>query len=221
MNVLLKDKISKVEGEIQRNESQKHVVEERLRLTTEHNEKAKKNNKQQLEEQQKSLEEIQKTLKEIEDRVVNCNKDIEKIDRRMLQTAEPARATRQRLVMAQADLKNQFARIHQELLLYMQNNTCPTCRQEITKDFKQKIVKEREATILQIEEAQIKLDEKLKKADESVKELEQTIKLKHSFENQLLGLTTRAELLESQEKGISCKTNPSFTENSKSRIGKS
>ena len=165
MNNLLKEKVSSNKEEINENSYQKDLIESKLDSAKEHNASIIKIRedevdkiKEKMSEHIKTIEETQKLIESIQDILTVCADDIK--DKASVKAKiEKGKALRH-------DIESQLRAHQKELSFYESHDDCPTCKQGIQHDFKQGIMAEKDAKVIELETGLKDLAEKVKVYDD-------------------------------------------------------
>lgn len=165
MNNLLKEKVSSNKEEITENSYQKDLIGSKLDSAKEHNASIRKIRedevekiKEKMSEHIGNIEETQKQIETIQDILTVCADDIK--DKPSVKAKiEKGRSLRQ-------DIESQLRAHQKELSFYKDHDDCPTCKQGIQHDFKQDIMAEKDAKVVELETGLRDLAEKVKVYDD-------------------------------------------------------
>lgn len=165
MNNLLKEKVSSNKEEITENSYQKDLIGSRLDSAKEHNASIRKIRedevekiKEKMSEHIGNIEETQKLIESVQDILTTCADDIK--DKPSVKAKiEKGRSLRQ-------DIENQLRSHQKELSFYKDHDDCPTCKQGIEHDFKQGIMAEKDAKVVDLENGLTELAKKVKVYDD-------------------------------------------------------
>lgn len=148
MNLLLKDKISKQKEELSMQNYNIDITKEKIELQKQNIQEYKDKTKEQIKQK---LEEIDKSNLQIE----NSQKDIELIQKHIfaLETKIKDKTTvegkKNKLISIESKIETNLKKIKKESEFYENNDNCPTCKQSIDQEHKEK----------QLKQNKIKLDE--------------------------------------------------------------
>ena len=170
MNNLLKEKVSSNKEEITENSYQKDLIGSKLDSAKEHNESIRKIREDEVDKIRekmsghiKTIEETQKLIEAIQDILATCANDIK--DKASIKAKiEKGRSLRQ-------DIESQLRSHQKELSFYKDHDDCPTCKQGIEHDFKQGIMAEKDAKVIELENGLKSLAEKVKVYDERLESI--------------------------------------------------
>jgi DNA repair exonuclease SbcCD ATPase subunit len=208
MNLLVKDKLSKLKEEEKEVNYKFEIVKEKIKLQKENIQNQKRNNDDLI---NKKLEEI----KSNEDRIEELNSDVQLINKHVdiLKTKINDKTTveskRKNLISIESKIEGNLKKIKTESTFYESNDSCPTCKQHIDAEFKDKkitSIKKKESELndglLKLEEEYGKLKNRLEQIETiskniidhqseiirinaSIKEIEKSILKENNFINEL------------------------------------
>ena len=158
MNALLKDKVQLNNEHIVKNNNNRKLIEEKIKLITAHLAEMQNNNEQLIIEKKSRIEETDKHISdltdqyhEIDNKIKNLSEDIEdepKISKRINQLSQ----LRHKIEAKRALIKD-------DLNFFSNHDGCPTCKQVIDLDFKTKTVSDKSSELGEMEDALEKLIE--------------------------------------------------------------
>jgi DNA repair exonuclease SbcCD ATPase subunit len=179
MNVLLKDKISKNNDDVSKNSTSRKLVEQKIKLITEHLSEMQSNNEQLINEKKSRIEETNILINDLNDeywKYENKRKDLEesiedepKISKRINQISQ---------LKHQIEAKR--ALISDDIKFFKKHENCPTCTQTISSDFREKTVSNKNSEIEKINDALVDLD---KQYEETNARLNQIIEVHMDINN--------------------------------------
>jgi DNA repair exonuclease SbcCD ATPase subunit len=137
MNTLLKDQVSETEKLIEGWEAEKKLLEEKITLTTRHVEQMKIDNEDQIKVKKKFIEETFIKFRETENQITTLQNEIQEYAK---DTADLKQVNSRlaELTKIQTQLQQKSGSLKREVSFLTNNDSCPTCHQEIEEDFKQK-----------------------------------------------------------------------------------
>jgi len=177
MNTILKERISQNKQEYESTENSLNINKSNLKLHLSHLEELKK-------DLQKQYDDLSKKTKNLEKEILTLSNKNEKLEVKINKKREEVKGYdkfEEKLSELKSYLQNaskQKLKIEKEIEFYTKSSSCPTCRQDIDKDFKTDIFEKCENSIKKIDSnielAHTKIDQlsdKLKKKSELVKVL--------------------------------------------------
>ena len=170
MNILLKEKISDNKTRISENNYEIQLVKSKIESAKEHNESI-------LKIKQLEADKIREKMQEHIDKVVSEKAEIEKIEEQIsaligtIQDKASQKNKREKAKSIRLDLESKRRNFEKELSFYHDHDNCPTCKQGIDHDFKNKTVEEKSAKKIEIEDAIIQIDSKIKEIESRIDEI--------------------------------------------------
>jgi len=169
MNSIVKDKLSNIKEEINKNKYAMDLVSEKIQIQKEVIEKIKKQNETEIENKNKELNtSLQQT--------VSLNKNIELIQKHIdiLQNKISDKLSIEnkgiKLLQLESKLETRLKKIVKEKKFYEENDTCPTCKQGIDEQFRHNelsgIDKTKRELGTAIENIEIKIEKNNKRTEE-------------------------------------------------------
>ena len=171
MNVLLKDKIQKNKDDTINNDYNTKLTEEKIDLEKKHIDQLKINNEQnikKIEDQilrfndQIILEE--NAIKSLEDEIKTLASSI--TDKKKVDARVNKLATFERM------LEDKLRGLKNEISFFQNNDSCPTCSQEITSEFKQQSINTRTDESAKIVEGMTRIEKDIRDAEERISAIE-------------------------------------------------
>ena len=170
MGNILKTRMDQTKSNITEVDSNIRLEEKKVELHKKHVAELQQNNQDLVEVKQKKIEEFKEkiekcneVIKDLSDELIDLNvgiADQNKIERKFSTIKELDR-----------NLKNKLSKIKKDVEFYSENDSCPTCLQEINYEFKDKTVGGKILTIREIEEALSKLEVEYKSVNDRLKEI--------------------------------------------------
>ena len=212
MNVLLKDKITINTGNILEVTSKRKLVEEKIKLITEHLAEMQSNNEQMIAEKKSRIEETDKQISnlsdqyhEINNKINNSKEDVEdepKIGKRINQLSQ-----------LRHKIEAKRALLDKDISFFKKHENCPTCTQIISSDFREKTVFDKSNEIETIDTA---LEDLVKQYDETNTRLNEIIEIHaninslqfetHKIKTKIHSLIEYRDTLDEEIKNINKKT---------------
>ena len=137
MNVLVKDKISKLKEEISQQNYNVDLTNEKISLQKQNIQEHKKNTKEQIKQKRleidKSNEQIEKSQKDIE----LIQKHIEVLENKIKDKIS-VETKRNKMISIESKIETNLNKLKKDSEFYENNDSCPTCRQPIDQEHKSK-----------------------------------------------------------------------------------
>ena len=170
MSTLLKDKVSESKDKIKDIDATTDKLDSNIDMQREHIAYIKSNKESQLDQLKEQINDSEKKINFHEENIQesfvlseqkrNSIKDVEEADGRL-----------RKIQSLEDQLENKRRTLRKELTFYEQNDTCPTCTQTITEDFKRTSVEHRSNKIEEIDKALGDLTDEFEKATERVNKI--------------------------------------------------
>ena len=165
MNALLKDKVQFNNEHIVKNNNNRKLIEEKLKLITEHLAEMQSNNEQLILEKKSRIEETDKLIGVLNDEywkyenkrqeLMESIEDEPKISKRINQLGQ-----------LKHKIEAKRALIKEDLSFFKKHNGCPTCKQVIDLEFKTKTVSNKNTELNEMEDALEKLIEQYEETND-------------------------------------------------------
>jgi DNA repair exonuclease SbcCD ATPase subunit len=170
MNVLLKEKLQENNNAFQQNDSDRKIVEAKIRMVKEHlteiqnkNEEFIRAKKIALQDIEKKIEEARKTYEEFSDEIKSKSVHLTNLGS-VTNKVEKLKSLR-------AQMESKTTSLSKEIDFFNKHDNCPTCRQQISSDFSCEIVERRQNEIKEIESGLLQLATKYEETNEELKKI--------------------------------------------------
>ena len=170
MNSILKDKISNNKELIYKEESQIKILEDRISMIERYSEKLKKdkekeNNerKEKVKKYKSSIKKEQKLLEKLEIEIVSFS-SFQQNENKLLQKYNKLNSLKSKI---EVNLEN----TQKEIKFLSEHNDCPTCKQSIDIDFKNKTTNEKNKSIEEFENGLKQLIDNISVIEKNLKEI--------------------------------------------------
>lgn len=163
MNMLLKDKVSKLDYENGKNHIEKMILEDRLKLTTQHFEEIKAQNERVIAEKQARIEEYGVAIGKDTNEILLLKLSLEKLRAKQIKESELKLDS---LIEFQTQLVMKCDQFQNEIFFFKNNDICPTCNQDIVHEFKCQAIDSRLLKQREIDFGLEKLKKKIAKVQE-------------------------------------------------------
>ena len=154
MNSLLKDKVTENNDKILQINSEKKLIESKIEMTKEHLLEMHQNNEKLVSEKQLLLKETRDHLLELKDKFDYTQ---DQIDALKIQTEDNETITKKisKLNKLRHQIEGKVAMLNDDVDFFKKHDNCPTCKQSIAEEFKDKTITEKKDQIKEIEDGQI------------------------------------------------------------------
>lgn len=211
MNTLLKEKVSNNKEDYRNNDNNIRLIQSNISMNKEHLKSLKEDLKQQKEDIKKQInsktsdyKEKFKTLKTVEHDLNEKLKQKEKLDKKFL--------VRDKCHSYLLKIENSKLKIEKNISFYSDSCSCPTCKQDINEDFKNKSIKKYNTNIQKLEDEKKKVLDKIKEYDTITPEYDVIVSsiselksLKNSLNIDLVALKSTINSLKNQSEDLSSK----------------
>jgi DNA repair exonuclease SbcCD ATPase subunit len=171
MNVLLKDKIQKNKDDTINNDYNTKLTEEKIDLEKKHIDQLKINNEQNIKKIEDQIVRFndqiileENAIKSIEDEIKTLASSI--TDKKKVDARVNKLATFERM------LEDKLRGLKNEISFFQNNDSCPTCSQEITSEFKQQSINTRTDESAKIVEGMTRIEKDIRDAEERISAIE-------------------------------------------------
>ena len=195
MNVILKQKLKTILEDIRDIEHQYDLVTSKIGMQETHMSSMKENKDKIIQQKEKTISDNNNELvkrKESEKELQDRNKEL-------LQSMigeDKVTQKRDKLKNIQFTLKDKHNRESKMITFFEENDECPTCEQEISKDFKTEKIKQNKASVKLLDEGLHKMSDEMTKVNSKLKEFKNIGKLVQENEVSIAKLNTSINELE-------------------------
>jgi len=142
MSATLKTKIGVVKGNLQTLESELLVINEKVSSTKELLQSYQESSEDLAAERRNTLEENTRTIKELYRDIKEFNQNIKELETQTESYDQiSGELKKQQIVLFKVE--NSIESIKEEIKFFEQNQSCPTCKQAITKEHKEHVIEEK------------------------------------------------------------------------------
>lgn len=173
MNTLLKEKASLNSKNIIDNDYNLDLSKEKLKLQDKHLEKMSMNHRDIIENYEKKIEANRESIQSNEKIIDEINTHIESL-KESNKDNEDVKRKISKLIDFESQLNMKIEHLQKEKSFFHDNESCPTCNQNIDEDFKKETITKKETTIDMTKDGLIKLKEELDKYMKRQKEISDT-----------------------------------------------
>lgn len=139
MNTLLKSKILENSQNIIKEESNKKLIDEKIKLIKSHIKDIKNNSDQFIEEKKNRIIETQNSIQQLSETKQEHSIKIEELNKKVI-SEEKIKKKLKELDSLKYKIEANLVLIEKDLQFFSENDDCPTCKQTIDKDFKLKTI---------------------------------------------------------------------------------
>ena len=169
MNSLLKDKIATNKTTITDNKYKLEMVVDKIDIHKKHLEAQKVDNTQLIADKQSKITKLANDVTVIKKNVEAFNKEIEELRTKLI-NKDKLSAKQSKLQTLQRQIGERVKKTTKEIEFFTDNDTCPTCNQDISQEFKDNMIGDRTNQQTQLVDGLNKLQEELSIVVESMQE---------------------------------------------------
>jgi len=169
MNSLLKDKIATNKTAITDNKYKLEMVIDKIDIHKKHLEAQKVDNTQLIADKQSKITKLTNDIIAIKKNVEAFNKEIEELRTKLI-NKDKLSAKQSKLQTLQRQIGERVKKTTKEIDFFTDNDTCPTCNQDISQEFKDNMIGDRTNQQTQLVDGLNKLQEELSIVMESMQE---------------------------------------------------
>lgn len=158
MNSLLKDKVVSNNEEIFEVISQKKLLESKIEMTHQHLIEIQNNNEKLISEKKDLIKETSDHIKELKEKLVFVEDNIN-AHKLEVEDNESVSKKINKLNKLRHQIEGKVAMLNEDVKFFEEHSNCPTCKQNIEEQFRDKTISEKHDQIKDIENGLIKLTE--------------------------------------------------------------
>lgn len=158
MNSLLKDKVLENSEAIGNNSTERKLLESKIELTEQHVFEMQTNASQIVDDKRKLISKLENDGVLILGQVKELDAQIAELEGKV-ETNESIKQKIENLSKIQHKIEAKLSLLNTEVQFFQENKSCPTCKQDIEEDFRDKSIKEKQVQIEEIEQGLITLSE--------------------------------------------------------------
>lgn len=178
MNTLVKQKLASFKDETISINNKMEILAEKIKLQKENIEQHKQNNQVEIEKKLTEIANNESYLAETNELIRKTTEDMEQLAKDLV-NEKPTQEKSSKLVLLEDQMKTRYKKIDKEMSFYNENDDCPTCKQQLDKEFKHLQVLSLGSTKLEIEDGLTKIKQEIKKVSSEL-ELISSVKSKMS-----------------------------------------
>ena len=137
MNGVLKEKIAMLRSQMNDTDHQLELLKETIKLQTEHIGELKRIDTSQAEKREKEVKRIEEEIESIEESNQTLQKEYDEFYNTTTNDYQKAQEEKRVLESSKSSIKTKMDDVVNESLFYENNNTCPTCSQNISIELKE------------------------------------------------------------------------------------
>jgi len=201
MNTLLKERVNKNEKELQEIEFNVRTLEEKIKLTEEHIESLDADNQTKIRNNLYKVEENNKEIEALNSRVTVLNSDIDNLNKG-INDQDTVKNRYEKLKELRVKLNSKILDLKNQLSFYQENESCPTCNQEIDTQFKEDIVCSHNNKLSEINDGIEKMQQELKDAEDRIEAIMEDQQKIISLQNDIKEMQWKESTLQDQCKSL-------------------
>ena len=179
MNSILKDKVAENNDQIYEINSQKKIIESKIEMTKEHLIEMHQNNEKMIFEKEQLIKETRDHLLELKDKFDHTQDQIETL-KTEVEDNETITKKMNKLNKLRHQIEGKVAMLNDDVDFFKKHDNCPTCKQAIAEEFKDKTITEKKDQIKEIENGLSKLTEEY---DTAKNRLDQIMEIVNKIQN--------------------------------------
>lgn len=204
MNVVLKQRYQTIKEDILQVNSQAETLRKNIELQESYIEDIKKNNEKALKEKKEDLRKAEENLNKVENALERIDKAIERQSKK-LSNSNKVDEKLLKLSRKNTDLKRNIKVKKQEITFFENNDVCPTCSQDLTKEHVSEKIEELSERLLKLKNSNSKIEDKIlelkelqKKIEEISSKINEYINMKNDFKTEKKVEQSKKENLEKE-----------------------
>jgi DNA repair exonuclease SbcCD ATPase subunit len=146
MNSLLKDKILANSGDITTTLNDKKIIESKIELTKQHMQQVSDSTINTIKEKETLIIQTENQIKELAKKVNNVDKQIEKLQKEIVDEDAVSKKIN-KISKLQNQIEAKISILQSDLEFFENNDNCPTCKQNIVEEFRNKSIEEKNSQI--------------------------------------------------------------------------
>lgn len=171
MNVLLKDKIQKNKDDVINNDYNIKLTEEKINLEKKHIDQLKTNNEQSIKKIEDQISRLNDSIRVEGDAIAVLENKIKNLTS-TIADKKKAEAKVNKLVTLERMLEDKLRGLKKEISFFENNDSCPTCSQEITGTFKQQSIDTRSDEAVKVAAGMSQIETDIRAAEDRIAEIE-------------------------------------------------
>jgi len=141
MNLLVKDKLSKIKEEISKSDYGIDVTNEKIDLQKQNINEHKQNTQDQIKKRQEEIDKSNHQIEKIQSDILLIEKHISILQKRIIDKTSIEKS-KDKLISFESKLETNISKLKKDCSFYENNDNCPTCKQSIEDEFKNKQIEE-------------------------------------------------------------------------------
>ena len=196
MNVLVKEKISKLKEEFTSTNYNIDLTKEKILLQKQNIEEHKSNKQEQIDQKRKEIKKYNFQITKVQGDIELIQKHIDVLQKK-ISDKENIESKKVKYISLESKIESNVSKLKKENDFYENNDSCPTCRQEILFDFRRDQIEKNNKKKEELSEGLEKLSAEMNKIVSRLKEI-QTIN-KHILDHQSEIVKLNTSIIEIQK----------------------
>ena len=171
MNGVLKEKIAMLRSQMNDTDHQLELLKETIKLQTEHIGELKRIDTSQAEKREKEVKRIEEEIADIEESNKTLQEEYDEFYTTTTDDYQKAQDEKRELESSKSSIKTKMDDVVNESLFYENNNTCPTCSQDISIELKDSKNQECKEKAKSLNDEYYVVKDKIKDTNEEADEL--------------------------------------------------
>ena len=171
MNGVLKEKIAMLRSQMNDTDHQLELLKETIKLQTEHIGELKRIDTSQAEKREKEVKRIEEEIADIEESNKTLQEEYDEFYTTTTNDYQKAQDEKRELESSKSSIKTKMDDVVNESLFYENNNTCPTCSQDISIELKDSKNQECKEKAKSLNDEYYVVKDKIKDTNEEADEL--------------------------------------------------
>ena len=160
MNILAKQKQKELESEIKELETEVDHLKDKINIQEKHIAEASKQQEDQIQDYRNAIEKNNEIITDFTGRIDNIHNDIADI-RKTIDDEDTVKKDLKQLESFETNIENKASKTKRDIKFYETKAECPTCKQDITFEYKEGMVHQCESKLKELTEALEKLSSRL------------------------------------------------------------
>jgi DNA repair exonuclease SbcCD ATPase subunit len=160
MNGVVKDKMNNNKDIISNNKHQTDLLQQKYDLQKKHVEQVKQNNEQKIKEYEDEIESSNTTIQNIMGEIETLSEQLEELNGTIASKVETEDKVK-KITKLESQIENNLAKIKKDISFFQNHDDCPTCRQSIKPEFKEKELGNLTTKVTECEHGLTQLEQKL------------------------------------------------------------
>ena len=168
MNILLRDKLSNLKGDMKSNNTRIELVEEKKNLQQTNIESSIKERQDEVEDKQSRMEQYQKESDEDLTIMIEEKRDAGRLHVQIEEKKQPLESKKKQADEIFRDLTKTKNKTTKELKFFTDTDACPTCEQHIEDDFRTRMIGTKGGKVEELQDAIGSLKTKIAEIDDGI-----------------------------------------------------